>query len=105
MKQSDSLTLFYRAYLKWVEAGAPDDNRYDFVTDCGLCYNARRYDSTLLVRYEMKSQFATAGLDDSMPFVDDSAYSKDSDDFAHHFNPVRMRWVREHAAIPLSTEV
>lgn len=96
MKQSDNLTKFYRAYHAWANDGAPMDNPHGFVNDCGLCYNARKFDTTLLVRHEMQSQFATAGLDDAMPFCDEESYMADTDFGTHHLNHARIAWVKDH---------
>lgn len=105
MKQSDNLTKFYRAYLAWANDGAPKNNIYNFWPAYGLCYNARLYDSWGGQRNEMRAQFMYAGLDVEIPFNVPSSYKHESAENTCHLNPRRMAWVREHAAIPLSTEV
>jgi hypothetical protein len=105
MKQSDNLTKFYRAYLAWANDGAPVGNIYNFWPGYGLCYNSRLFDSWGALRNEMIGQFVDAGLDSEIPFNAPSSYARESSGKAHHLNVRRMRWVREHAAIPLSTEV
>lgn len=107
MKQSDNLTKFYRAYLAWATDGAPIGNIYNFFASCGLCYNSRLFANwqDRSIRDEMIGQFIDAGLDAETPFNVSRSYANDTTAKSHHLNTKRMAWVREHAAIPLSTEV
>lgn len=104
MKQSAELTGFYRAYLAWVERGAPSGE--PFTRGAGLCFNLKlheplRYDIRLLknVLSEMQTQFVWAGLDSGWPFCRWETYDALSGSGTHHTLPARLQWVREHAML------
>lgn len=102
---SDELKAFYRAYLAWLEAGAPEG--MPFLRGLGLCSSvpdvvtrAYSYD----VRQEMKRQFREAGLNSTLPFNSHPGATEDLPNYgdecnsgACHLNPKRIAWVREHA--------
>jgi len=92
--QSEKLTDFYKAYLKWAEDGAPVHNEHHFGRHAGLCSNAFSFGHEGL-RDELIQQFVMDGLDEEYPF------NENCDDYASeaakHHNPKRMAWVHEHA--------
>lgn len=107
-KQSELLTAFYRAYLEWVESGAPDEQ--PFRRDRGLCSNFDKFilsncqsdDKYVLFKElnkELKDQFTEAGLCQSFPFNDGSFeyfYNECQSGYPWK-NPVRIDWVKSHA--------
>lgn len=101
--QSQTLTNFYRAYLAWVEAGAPEKNEHEFKRRIGLCSNLHWFtfpnDFPL---EEMTRQFAAAGLDSFHPFSRSIEYRDEKVAGTCHLNNNRMSWVREHAQLPQS---
>lgn len=106
-KQSKELTKFYRAYLDWLEKGAPHGN--PFYRDCGLCTNLSSYESdnnTSVGRHsapykEMKAQFWAEKLNGK---IEDELYPFGFGEFRKgvmekcmHENAARIQWVKDHA--------
>lgn len=101
MQQSEVLTAFYRAYLDWVAAGAPDYNEHGFSRCVGLCSNLDAYCAEMEdagyhgAEDEMEQQFRDAGLNTSFPFESPREYSEAQDTGRMHLNQYRLSWVRE----------
>lgn len=103
MKQSKELTAFYNAYNDWLEAGAPEENEYNFHRHGGLCYNiiyigAIAYGTKKLVGElipELKEQFEKAHLDKDYPFGR-WIYLVARYNDTQHLDPNRIRWVKSH---------
>jgi hypothetical protein len=107
MSQSELLTQFYRAYVAWIDDGAPEG--IVFTRGNGLCSNLIRFirgvtDSLCtrrMVGNEMYGQFRTAfaAKDWGFPFNDnDSTYWTESGIYQCHLNQDRIKWARDHAA-------
>lgn len=98
MKQSPELTAFYNAYNDWLEAGAPDENKYDFSRSNGLCYNLEYgFDGKRREIFEMKEQFKKAGLDTIHPFGKEIFLAAHAQK-VQHLDPNRIKWVKAHLA-------
>lgn len=104
-KQSKALTRFYKAYAKWLEANAPEQqgkgNKHGFSRGSGLCGNLlccmtvkSKYGTVL---DEMVQQFKDAGHEESYPFGGHRAYERGARDYTQHLNGKRIRWVYAHA--------
>lgn len=99
---SDELKAFYRAYLAWLDDGAPEPGA--FRRDTGLCGNLwaaiPERAARIQARDEMRDQFKATGLSRSLPFntgYDTPDYGDESFVYRCHLNPKRIAWVREHA--------
>lgn len=107
MQLERSLKSFYQAYWAWLEAGAPDDNEYNFTRGFGLCSNLNNYysendgyaaDGRLGdTKQEMKDQFTKVGLNRDMPFNPNGDYFEESWYNGCHLNVRRIAWVKKHA--------
>ena len=116
MKQSKELTNFYRAYLNWLNAGAPIANEYDFKRTHGICCcitefieveyaHKQENDHRKIISKmidEIQSQFLLAGLEKWLPFnkfgdVDGIDYLYEVLNGTCHLNPKRIQWVKGHA--------
>ena len=105
MKQSALLRQFYKAYVEWLDLGAPD--QIIFRRYFGLCSNLNNWatnnkiygqDAIDLSR-EMQSQFRVAGGSVDYPFNrgDADLYTREVDFELAHENEQRNKWVRDHA--------
>ena len=95
-----TLKDFYRAYLTWIEADAPEGGV--FSRRYGLCYNLTSYcqskeveDTPLLA--ELYASFKAAGLRVAYPFCSHDDYAYRRWDSEQHTLPARIEWVRRHA--------
>lgn len=96
IKSSRELLSFYRVWLAWAEADAPEHPQ--FKTDHGMCFcldrlaTSRAYDYSELV-FEMQDQFLAAELDPHYPFGY-LAYQYDCENESHHRREERLNWVK-----------
>lgn len=106
IQSSAALLKFYKEWLEWQEQGGNGAHR-TFMTWAGLCPQLRDwvvYDAKMGVlasrelRYELKSQFITAGLDRSYPFTTERGYEQEAEKNTAHLNPVRVAWVKARIA-------
>lgn len=100
--QSQQLTEFYKAYLAWVEAGAPEDDGQLLTRNVGLCTNLALFCEFAheVPDYELEQQFRDAGLSVFYPFNGSSAqYRQEKHAGTCHLNEKRIAWVRKHAAV------
>ena len=95
MAQSKELTAFYRTYVRWVNAGAPQGRPFSR-TD-GLCIAIRRYTDSVSMRTELRKQLIIAFGDWKTPFNPAGDFATESNSYTCHMNPARIRWAREHA--------
>lgn len=109
-QQSAMLTEFYKAYLAWIESGAPD--RFPFSRGTGLCANLERFCGSKGLKYseinslldEQFNLFANAGLSECYPFDDDDnegdqpgyTYEIAANKREQHLNAARLNWVKSH---------
>lgn len=108
MKSSPLLLAFYKAWRR----GA-DENGYVRRDNAGLCYNLRVYIlaaekypdyagdkwACADLLHEMKKQYRSAGLDDTLPFDGHFwRYNLDSNQNACSSNPKRIQWVLDRIA-------
>lgn len=102
MKTSESLMGFYKTYLAWIEAGAPDGE--PFFRNQGLCSNL--YDYAGMNPYdtivwgnmldEMHNQFDYKGLNHFLPFNENwDDYTKEYSAEVCFLNADRVNWVRD----------
>lgn len=100
--QSEALTKFYQAYLAWVEAGAPEDNKHLLTRNVGLCTNLVAfydYDDDA-PSFELEQQFEEAELCVFYPFNEQpSEYRGETSAGTCYLNEQRIAWVREHAHV------
>lgn len=108
MKQSESLTAFYDAYLYWLNKRARSKK---FSRKEGLCVNLLKFlgredDDDLNIREirEIKTQFRNAGLCSLLPFnsrvAGDMGYGPEMQLSKAHTNKKRVAWVKAHASTP-----
>lgn len=106
MPQSDLLTAFYRAYLNWIMAGAP--NFRPFNRRSGLCENLKRFikDNHLdratiwRIEEELYMQFQAARLKVDFPFNSGRRhYLLEAKEARMQENPLRLQWVLDHAQL------
>lgn len=107
------MRTFYSDVLHALEYPGDDRSKF-FDARCGLCVNLalwvdhrddliHPYDK-ISARYylplKLSSEFAAAGLHAVYPFTDGllSAYRVEIDSQAIWENPLRLKWVRDHAA-------
>ncbi|MDR5839344.1 hypothetical protein [Caballeronia sp. LZ034LL] len=102
--QSELLTKFYQAYVKWLDEGAPIYHTFD--RHHGLCMNLKRWSNRYAqVEYgslidEMARQLEDVGLGFLHPFNDNSfSFNYEADRGESHLNPKRIQWVRDHAQL------
>ena len=97
IRQSKELTAFYNAYNEWLEAGAPEENKYGFSGYDGLCCSIVVYTRTPFskIAVEMESQFAGAKLSKTYPFTRSNFIDR-YDSGTLHLDPNRRRWVKTH---------
>ena len=97
---SENLTAFLRAWLAWVEAGAPESDAFERFA--GLCSNFRWYmcgngasesDREHAVFY-LQDIFKSEGLDEDYPFGGPDVYYEEAYDDTSHLNEQRIAWVR-----------
>ena len=100
--QSENLTRFYKAYADWLDDGAPDDE--PFSRNDGLCCNLKKVflfgcDLPTIFRLncEMRNQFGNTKLNRQFPFGGERKYLRENLRGTMHLNPLRVKWVREHA--------
>lgn len=105
MRQSDILTDFYRLYVEWLDSCSW--NTADFKRDHGIClclekylYN-RHYPKWYIqeVLKELTTQFINAGLHKHYPFNQGDVFYYEKEKQTKHLNPMRIKWVRDHAMI------
>lgn len=108
MKQSESLTAFYDAYLDWLNKRARSKK---FSRKEGLCTNLIRFlghedDGKACIPEidEIQKQFGAAGLDRVLPFNSraegDPGYCNETFAGKAHTNKKRVAWVKAHASTP-----
>lgn len=103
MKTSAALLKFYMAYNEWLET--EDDT---FFCGYGLCANAwdfyvDEHDLGDSILEEMHAQFIEAGLDEQLPFNEDSAdYRAEKHAGTCHHNILRIGWVKARIAEAIS---
>lgn len=94
--QSAELTAFYKAYLAWVENGAPTDHAI-FKRKYGLCSNFIDWADSETSIDELADQFEADGLNFLHPFNDSPEdYNRDTVSESHHLNEQRIAWVKSH---------
>jgi len=101
---SPELKSFYQAYTAWLDDGAPEDAPFSRCN--GLCSNLIRFMKQQAVSLaqcwplanELEQQFDSRGLSDSYPFGDVEEYENECNANECHLNPLRIAWVKEHAA-------
>ena len=96
--QSPELTQFYRDYLAWIDAGAPEPHEV-FSRSEALCVNYQSWqiakDTLDASLYKFGLQFTAAGLSTLSPFNSELADLIDEQNRAAcHLNPKRIAWVR-----------
>ncbi|EFC2694268.1 TPA: hypothetical protein HLZ03_19105 [Escherichia coli] len=106
--QSTSVTTrkhlydFYVAYNQWLKNGAPETEGELFVRYFGLCSNAYSYFESIGAYGEdaaeqLRTDFIANGLDELLPFNEDSAHYKEECRFERcHLNLGRVAWVEKH---------
>jgi len=101
--QSDKLTEFYRAYLAWIEAGAPIEHSM-FSRSLGLCHSSwlfavgmDNYVEARDLEKELNDQFEDAGLDGAYPFNEGELWKYEREASYKHLNDKRLQWVIDHA--------
>lgn len=110
MTQSFELTKFYRAYVAWLNAGSYENSI--FSKDTGLCDCLQKYfrsknwrpSDIMGIVVEMEDQFSDAGLDFLYPFNKGYYRLYKAEDNTKHLNPLRIKWVREHAELDTGEE-
>lgn len=106
MKQSESLTAFYDAYLDWLNKRARSKK---FSRKEGLCVNLVKFlghedDGVDIIPalIEMKKQFENAELSRIIPFnrrvEGDPGYFYEMSEGKAHTNKKRVAWVKAHAS-------
>lgn len=106
MKQSESLTAFYDAYLDWLNKRARSKK---FRRNEGLCVNLLIFlgqedadDLNIPQIREIKAQFRNAGLCSLLPFnsrvAGDMGYVPEMQLSKAHTNKKRVAWVKAHAS-------
>lgn len=113
MQQSEALTKFYKAYLSWVQAGAPEANEHGFRRNYGLCANLSAFDSLTSDQWneaddQMTEQFKAAHLCNFYPFnpppvrgdfeASEKLFCDEATAETMHENPRRLAWVLERTA-------
>ncbi|WAX14509.1 hypothetical protein ECO340P2_00254 [Escherichia phage ECO340P2] len=100
---SEELLTFYRTYLAWLEAGAPEGEPFTRCT--GLCTNLYDfYDMGESERYqhvldEMHEQFYLKDLVMVLPFNSNfGKYTLEAEKSRCHLNVDRVNWVKERVA-------
>ena len=100
---SEELLTFYRTYLAWLEAGAPEGEPFTRCT--GLCTNLYDfYDMGESERYEpvldeMHEQFYLKDLVMVLPFNSNfGKYTLEAEKGRCHLNVDRVNWVKERVA-------
>ncbi|BDU12133.1 hypothetical protein [Escherichia phage phiWec179] len=100
---SEELLTFYRTYLAWLEAGAPEGEPFTRCT--GLCSNLYDfYDMGESERYEpvldeMHEQFYRKDLVMVLPFNSNfGKYTLEAERSRCHLNVDRVNWVKERIA-------
>jgi hypothetical protein len=97
---SENLKAFLRAWLDWVEAGAPEDDVFE--RSCGLCNNFNWYmRNQNVLEFELGGEmdalievFKMDGLDETYPFGGEDAYFDEGPNNVMHLNSARLAWVR-----------
>ena len=96
--QSEELTAFYRAYVKWLDDGAPDEQ--PFFRSFGLCSAIDVFLDNLWkrsqIKNEMSQQFEAAGLHARYPFGNIEYYRRMEKGTVYK-QLARVTWAREHA--------
>ena len=92
--QSKELTIFYRAYKKWLDEGAITAK--PFFRSCGLCNSIEDIMiKPSKVENELRSQFKKSGLNLDYPFGELN-YEKCAQNNEQHLDPLRIKWVEDH---------
>jgi hypothetical protein len=98
---SENLKAFLRAWLDWVEAGAPDCR--PFKRRCGLCSNLDAWARALVpdiridLEGELELMFKVDGLDQCHPFGFDAYFDARGSE-TQHLDTTRLAWVRSKIA-------
>lgn len=99
-EQSKELTEFYRAYMAWLEKGAPQNS--PFSRHDGLCDNVhRRFDdenTEIAIKRELMRQFEENKLHSIVyPFnICSGNYVDEAELGECHLNYLRIQWVKDH---------
>lgn len=102
MKQSRELTLFYRAYKAWLDAGAPQGMEDIFQRHFGLCNSVVMWSIKNGVwpfndlKSELSGQLIAEGLDEYYPFGGLSTYEREAQSMTAFMNEARISWVHAH---------
>ncbi|QXV74330.1 hypothetical protein [Rhizobium phage RHEph16] len=104
--EKEILKVFYQEIHKWICDGMPENKSFSeksglcanltcFLQDYGLMGLARRQ-----VEQIMWNQFVDADLDDAYPFNIGTvtAYKKEQSECRLYQNPLRLKWIKDHAA-------
>ncbi|QIG68760.1 hypothetical protein EVB68_023 [Rhizobium phage RHph_Y2_6] len=94
------LEQFYKQIYVWICRGTPQHKIFD--TEYGICANLLEYMPDSMVsktRRLLRDQFIEAGLDDICPFNqgDYDIYKKERDAGLLYRNPLRLKWIEDHA--------
>ena len=95
--QSQELTNFYKAYVSWIDEGAPD--QLPFWRRFGLCSSLIDFNDKIAdkLHKEMVKQFVDSGLSSIYPFGNYLRFSSDTLKETQHLNTKREEWARNHA--------
>lgn len=91
------LREFLKAWLEWVEAGAPHNGK--FVRSEGLCYSVRHWAELKNFPYERRAELYTS-LSQALPacgcypFGGNWRYDREAVGGLMHTNELRLDWVR-----------
>lgn len=97
-KSSPALLSFYRDWLEWAEADAPEGSPFGFTAGIGLCsmsfWHAKYsgHETPHKVESEINRQFRDAGKSAYYPFGE-ATYYRESENGTIHKNPKRLAWV------------
>lgn len=96
MSQSPELTQFYRDLWKWIQAGTPIPNEFNFKPYIGICSNA--YNRSLNLYLELKDQLFEELGDTVFPF--DFSKQNYYGEANKYTNPKRLNWIKSHCIFP-----
>ncbi len=96
MSQSPELTQFYRDLWKWIQAGTPMPNEFNFRPYSGLCAHA--YNRSLNLHFELGNQLRAELGNTATPFnFPEENYWEEANKYS---NPKRLNWIKSHCIFP-----
>lgn len=110
LSQSPTLAQFYTAINEWIELGCPYENKYNFVSNVGLCGNLTHFclansediQPKNKLHSELYNQFIEANLPPLYPFysndslADMDQYEIEKQAETVYSNPLRLKWIKDH---------